>query len=59
MKELDHDLIAKGDELMKHLGALDEMRKKLKNTIEDCNISKEDIANWITTIGKVILSILK
>lgn len=59
MEKTDVGFGTKGDDVLKQVGVLEEATKALKETTEDCETDKDDVASWIATIGKAILSIFK
>lgn len=59
MNQKDTDLNSQNDDLMKEVGKLDLLTKELKEATEEEEEDRQDISDWITSIGKAILAIFK
>ena len=59
MSNINNDLETKGDELMKQIGFLEEQTADLEDAGSGCDIEPEEVASWITVIGRALLAIFK
>ncbi len=48
-----------GDEVMKRSGELHEATEQLSKSNNESDIDAQEVGNWITTIGRALISIFK
>ncbi len=59
MNDDELELKTKGEEVLKHIGALKESTEALNEITQETNEEQMEVAGWITLIGKALLSIFK
>lgn len=59
MKQIDSELESKGQEVLKQIGAVKEATRALNESVEDEREEHEEVAGWIATVGKALISIFK
>ena len=59
MPNENHPVAEIGNEIMRQVGTLDEQSDGLGDLADPADIDKEEVASWITLIGKAIFAIFK
>ena len=59
MTTTSNDLTNVGAEVVKETVKLDVLTQEFSNQTELCQETEDEVASWITAIGKAILSIFK
>lgn len=59
MNKIDNETENTGNEVLKAIGALNDVVSDSEKSQSDEETTAEDVGNWITIIGKAVLAIFK